>query len=253
MKRCSPVGEDEEERPSPKRIALSPELLVKKEPQEKDSFTGVSPQDDRSSDYDTAVGSSKILIENLCEKSHELSFPRLSQEINALSLSHPPLELLGKLFPHHKTGTLELILQGCNGNVVETIEFLLSSQESRGRHVPVLGGYGFSSVHRAPPFLHSPMTRNVITRPLATPHACSPSRIYPPSSLPPPLLVKPKPDTSFKFPSSAHAHHSGESRLTDRVCGHPADRYCSRCGYKINLFDKFCAHCGKIVNGSNGL
>lgn len=158
------------------------------------------------------------------------------------------MELLGKLFPHHNKGTLELILQSCHGSVVESIELLLSSQESRGSNMPTLAGCALPAANHAPPFLHGPMTRNVITRPLPSTHACSPSRIYPPSPLPPPLLVKPKPEMALKFSSLAHNPYGGEPRLGERPCGLAISRFCSRCGHKINMFDKFCAYCGKVLS-----
>ena len=121
---------------------------------------------------------------------------------------------------------------------------LLSSQESRSSKMTALGGYGFPAVSHASPFLHGPMTRNVITRPLPSTHACSTTRLYPPSPLPPPLLVKPKAEMAFKFSSLAHAPYSTESR----ACRLAMARFCSRCGHKINVFDKFCAHCGKVLS-----
>lgn len=259
LKRCNSVSEDEEEeRASPKRIALSPDLQVKSEPREnavKDRHVS-SPEERKSPDHSvehTLNARSKYLLENLHERSHEFRYPRLSKELSALSLRHPPMELLCKLFPHHNKGTLELILQSCHGNVVESIELLLSSQESRGSKM-TLGGCGFPAANHASPFLHDPMTRNVITRPMPSTHACSPSGIYPPSPLPPPLLVKPKPEMALKFPSMAHTPYGAESRLGERACGLAISRFCSRCGHKINMFDKFCAHCGKVISETaNGL
>ena len=260
LKRCNSVSEDEEEeRTSSKRTALSPDLHVKTEPSEHaEKDRHVSSPDERKSPGHatgdpTLDTSNNYLLENLHDRSHEFRYPRLSKELSALSLRHPPIELLSKLFPHHNKGTLELILQSCHGSVVESIELLLSSQESRGSKM-ALGGCGFPSSNHASPFLHGTMTRNIMTRPLSSTHACSPSGIYPPSPLPPPLLVKPKPEMAVKFPSMAHAPYSMESRLGERPCGLAISRFCSRCGHKINIFDKFCAHCGKVLSETaNGL
>ena len=249
LKRCNSVSEDdEEENTSPKRIALSPDLHVKAEPHEhaeKDRHQS-SPGTRKSPEHtvDNILNTNnKYLLDNLHDRSHEYRYPRLSKEISALSLRHPPMELLGKLFPHHNKGTLELILQSCNGSVVESIELLLSSQEQRGNKM-ALGGCGFPPANHPSPFLHGPMTRNVITRPLPSTHACSPSGIYPPSPLPPPLLVKPKPEMALKFSPMAHAPYGTEPRLGELGIS----RFCSRCGHKINMFDKFCAHCGKVLS-----
>lgn len=260
-KRSNSLSEEEEENPSPKRTALSPDLQVKREPQE----PGVdgpnrarhvsSPEARKTPEQDGFNASSKYLLENFHDRPHDFRYPRLSRDISALSLRHPPMELLSKLFPHHNKSTLELILQSFHGNVVEAIEMLLSSQESRGSNIAALGGCGLTAVNHSSPFLHGPMTRNAITRPLPNPHACPPSRIYPPSPIPPPLLVKPKPEMAFKYPPIAHAPYSTESRLGERACGLAAmARFCSRCGHKINIFDKFCAHCGKgLSESTNGL
>ncbi|KAJ7327812.1 Doublesex- and mab-3- transcription factor [Desmophyllum pertusum] len=253
LKRCNSVSDEEEERTNPKRISLSPDLHVKTEPREqagKDRHVRTPEArqlSDHSIDHTLNTGN-KYLLENLHGRPHEFRYPRLSKELSALSLRHPPMELLCKLFPHHNKGTLELILQSCHGSVVESIELLLSSQEARGSKMAALGGCGYPAVNHASPFLHGPMTRNVITRPLSSTHACSPSRIYPPSPLPPPLLVKPKPEMALKFSSMAHVPYSAESRLGERACGLTMSRFCSRCGHKINMFDKFCAHCGKVLN-----
>lgn len=255
MKRCNSLSEEEEEgNPSPKRIALSPDLTVKREPLEdgeerpKIARHVSSPEARKTPDQDAFNASSKYLMENFHDRSHEFRYPRLSKEISALSLRHPPMELLSKLFPHHNKGTLELILQSCHGSVVEAIEMLLSSQESRGSKMAALGGCSFQAGNHTSPFLHGPMTRSVLTRPLPSTHACSPSRVYPPSPLPPPLLVKPKPEMAFKFSPITHAPYSTE--LGERACGLAMSRFCSRCGHKINVFDKFCAHCGKVLSES---
>lgn len=259
LKRCGSVSEDEEEEgTSPKRIALSPDLEVKPEPREH-TEKGVhtsSAEERKTPDHSVDQNinpNHKYLLENFHERPHDFRYPRISKELSMLSLRHPPMELLGKLFPHHNKGTLELILQSCHGSVVESIELLLSSQESRSNNMSALAGCGLPTANHTPPFLHGPMTRNVITRPLPSTHACSPSRIYPPSPLPPPLLVKPKPEMAIKFSSMPHNPYGGDSRLGERACGLPLSRFCSRCGHKINMFDKFCAHCGKVLNEATGL
>ena len=235
---------------------MSPDLDVKREPREhggeRPAMTSPvsSPQARKTPDQESANSNGKYLRESLYDRPHEYQYPWLSKELSALSLRHPPMELLSKLFPHQNMTTLEHILQSCHGSVVESIEMLLSTQEARGSKVRALGGFGFSAVSHASPFLHGPMTRNVITRPLTSTHACSPTRLYPASPLPPPLLVKPKPEMAFKFSSIAHAPYNTESR----ACGLAMTRFCSRCGHKIAVFDKFCAHCGKVLSESaNGL
>ncbi|KAL3868970.1 hypothetical protein ACJMK2_041715 [Sinanodonta woodiana] len=39
-----------------------------------------------------------------------------------------PLDMLSRIFPHMKTHVLHMILQGCNGNVVQAIEHVLNNQ-----------------------------------------------------------------------------------------------------------------------------
>ena len=245
-------GEDEEN-PSPKRAAHSPELHVKAEPEEpkedkSDLAHHAKKQKAKSPSHD-----SKFFFESFQDRPLEFRYPRISREINALSHGHPPMELLSKLFPHHNKTTLELMLKSCHGSVVEAIEMLVSTQEARSNNMAALGGCSFTAVNHSSPFHHGPMTRSVITGPLPSTRACSSSRIYPPSPLPPPLIVKPKPELAFKFPSMAHPSYSPESSLGERPCGLASiAHFCRRCGHKINVFDKFCARCGKGLGESTG-
>lgn len=255
LKRRGSVSEGEdEENPSPKRAAHSPELQVKAEPEEpKEDKSDLAhharvPEKAKSPSHD-----SKFFFESFQERPLEFRYPRISREINALSHGHPPMELLSKLFPHHNKTTLELMLKSCHGSVVEAIEMLVSTQEARGNNMAALGGCSFTAVNHSSPFHHGPMTRSVITRPLPSTRACSSSRIYPPSPLPPPLIVKPKPELAFKFPPMAHPSYSPESSLGERPCGLASiAHFCRRCGHKINVFDKFCARCGKGLGESTG-
>ena len=63
------------------------------------------------------------------------------------------LEILERIFPFHRKSVLELVLQGCNGDLVKTIEQFLSSQESllSGQTVPHIK----SSDLRPHPYLQS--------------------------------------------------------------------------------------------------
>ncbi|XP_045562792.1 doublesex- and mab-3-related transcription factor 3 [Salmo salar] len=70
---------------------------------------------------------------------HSLVIEGLSGSVSLpfnLRANRPPLEVLKKIFPSHKPPVLELILQGCGGDLVGAIEVLLSSQaqEARGGH-----------------------------------------------------------------------------------------------------------------------
>uniref|UniRef100_A0A8K9WUH2 Doublesex and mab-3 related transcription factor 3a n=1 Tax=Oncorhynchus mykiss TaxID=8022 RepID=A0A8K9WUH2_ONCMY len=70
---------------------------------------------------------------------HSLVIEGLSGSVSLpfnLRANRPPLEVLKKIFPSHKPPVLELILQGCGGDLVRAVEVLLSSQaqEARGGH-----------------------------------------------------------------------------------------------------------------------
>lgn len=160
------------------------------------------------------------------------------------------MELLIKIFPSHSTRTLELFLQSCRDNVVETIECILSSQRAC-----CPSGMKYGPLRAAPmdactvptmrthssPFLHTPVPRDQAGMPLANVHACTPGRIYQSMPLPPPLLIKPKTDSPhFRFPTPQRAI---PSPLSPRNCG--TSKFCTYCGNKMMVYDQFCANCGK--------
>lgn len=52
----------------------------------------------------------------------------------------------------------------------------------------------------------------------------------------------------IKFFFMLYNFYGGDFRLGEWVCGFFLSCFCSRCGYKINMFDKFCVYCGKVLN-----
>lgn len=47
------------------------------------------------------------------------------------SLDRDPTNIMAKIFPHHKRDTLESMVRTCKGDIVKSIELLLSSKESK--------------------------------------------------------------------------------------------------------------------------
>lgn len=57
-----------------------------------------------------------------------------------------PLEILHRIFPNQKKTIMELVLQGCDGNVVKAIEHFLSANDAMFLpHPPVTYGYSLST------------------------------------------------------------------------------------------------------------
>ncbi|KAK3731790.1 hypothetical protein QZH41_007611 [Actinostola sp. cb2023] len=164
---------------------------------------------------------------------------------------HPnPLDLLSRAFPTHCKSVLEMVLQGCNGNVVQAIECLLSNQEKSKPLVPIamplLAGY--PSIPRdIHPGIHSPM---LYRKPESFPHPFH--QVLPVNCRypPPPPLFKPKPPSGgFGFtmetilprpPSTADSHKPTKEELSALQ-----GRFCTHCGKKANNSDNFCACCGQ--------
>ncbi|KAM8962116.1 doublesex- and mab-3-related transcription factor A1 [Pelodytes ibericus] len=66
--------------------------------------------------------------ESECSKEHSAS----NCKVPAVSSRHrDPLEILRKVFPNHKQGALESILQYCKGDVVQAIELVLNGKEHK--------------------------------------------------------------------------------------------------------------------------
>ena len=159
---------------------------------------------------------------------------------------HPdPMGLLVRAFPHHCRSVLELVLQGCGGNVVQAIECLLQNQSKRLPHLqmplpfmPPMGPLPRDVHHGMSPLFPKP---EMLAYPLHK-HPSSPICHIPP----PPPLLKPKPQMGFPFsveavlanskrPSNAEAPNSEKPKLM---------QFCSNCGRKACAADNFCAYCG---------
>nr|UST29458.1 doublesex- and mab-3-related transcription factor A2 [Haliclona caerulea] len=166
---------------------------------------------------------------------------------------HPdPIGLLTRAFPGHCKSVLEMVLQGCNGNVVQAIECLLSNQEKNSKPLmpmPLLAGYP-GSVHRdLHPGIHAPV---IYRKPESFPHpfqqALPVNCRYPP---PPPLFKpKPPPVSEYSFSMGAILSRKTELSPTAEPTKSPTDersksRYCTNCGKRANNVDNFCACCGQ--------
>ena len=187
--------------------------------------------------------------------------PRLPSKVSRSSESpgqqqkkiHPdPMGLLVRAFPNHCRSVLELVLQGCGGNVVQAIECLLENREvkkqpiqvptpvsiiaSMPMHMPPIPRDIHPAMHSAPPFFRKP-------------EPFPPFLHKPPSGTryPPPLL-KPKAQLSG-YPFSMDAvlattppAHSTPGSPKDEP--HPLINFCTNCGRRASTSDNFCATCG---------
>ncbi|XP_054724998.1 LOW QUALITY PROTEIN: doublesex- and mab-3-related transcription factor A2-like [Uloborus diversus] len=67
-----------------------------------------------------------------------------------------PLDILNRLFPNQKKAVMELVLQGCNGDIAKAIEHFLSADDALYLRHPSVSGYNYSDM----PFLQPrPMPR----------------------------------------------------------------------------------------------
>lgn len=126
--------------------------------------------------------------------------PKNINDYNKLDKNNPSTrqkshKLLMKIFPNLPSTTIEMYLQNCKGNLVEAIECILVSQRcSSSRSVSSLEGCNMSNPWQ---YLYSsnfPMDRQVS---ISNGHHSS--FLYP--SVPPPLLLKPKPVDELRAPA----------------------------------------------------
>lgn len=185
--------------------------------------------------------------------------PRTSESTIVGRKLHPdPLGLLIRAFPSQCRSVLELVLQGCGGNVVQAIECLLQNQEKKHlplpMPVPVIGTVGGPpvSIHpalhfQAPPLFRKPdpFSPHTFHRP-----PMSPSCPYPP----PPPLLKPKPQISG-YPFSMDAVLAPPPNNVSAGSGSPKVdgksvpiHFCTKCGRKASCEDNFCAFCGQKLH-----
>lgn len=184
--------------------------------------------------------------------------PRTSESPSPGRKLHPdPLGLLIRAFPSQCRSVLELVLQGCGGNVVQAIECLLQNQEKKQlplpMPVPVIGTVG-----GPPPQMHPGMHFQgppVFRKPEPFPHGfhrtpLSPNCSYPP----PPPLLKPKAQVTG-FPFSMEAVLASPPNKVNAGSGSPKDNeksvvihFCTKCGRKASCEDNFCAFCGQKLH-----
>lgn len=185
--------------------------------------------------------------------------PRTSESPSVgRKIQQDPLMLLMRAFPSQCRSVLELVLQGCGGNVVQAIECLLQNQEQKKQFplrmpVPVIGSVGGAptAIHPALHFQAPPLFR----KPEPFSHAfhrppLSPSCPYPP----PPPLLKPKPQVSG-YPFSMDAVLASPPNTVSAGSGSPKGEeksvlvhFCTKCGRKANCQDNFCAFCGQKLH-----
>ncbi|XP_032231561.2 doublesex- and mab-3-related transcription factor A2 [Nematostella vectensis] len=261
-KRCSSYSEEEDSAPSPKRRASTPEVRVKEEPVDRPASpqqhsAPASPAREEKERKSTPVREPLNLTRN---------FPfedvpprgRVDSGSDRTSPDRPhPIQLLSKIFPSHSHSTLDLILKGCRGSVVEAIECILSTQDPRRgglscASMAAIKAAGLSgcitTMAHTSPFLHAPIARAPIARPLPTSPACSTSRIYTPSPLPPPLL-KAKSEPHYRPPVFSPPGACSLPGLTgERSNFSLLSKYCTLCGHRVLSSDKFCAQCGRAVS-----
>lgn len=184
--------------------------------------------------------------------------PRTSESPSGGRKLHPdPLGLLIRAFPSQCRSVLELVLQGCGGNVVQAIECLLQNQEKKQlplpMPVPVIGSVSGppTSMHPALHFQAPPLFR----KPEPFSHGfhrppMSPNCPYPP----PPPLLKPKAQVTG-YPFSMEAVLAPPPNNVDAGSGSPKEEgkpvvihFCTKCGRKASCEDNFCAFCGQKLH-----
>lgn len=67
-----------------------------------------------------------------------------------------PMEILHRIFPNQKKAVMELVLQGCDGNLVKAIEHFLSANDAMLLHPPV-SPYGFPLTGEDLPYAPRPV------------------------------------------------------------------------------------------------
>lgn len=160
---------------------------------------------------------------------------------------HPnPLDLLIRAFPNHCRNVLEMVLQGCNGNVVQAIECILTHQEKNKPVVsipmPLLAGYPRDLHH---PGLHPPLMYSKESFPHPFHSALPVNCRFPP----PPPLFKPKVSASPGYGFTVETILTRPA-ITSEASKSPKDeisstRFCTHCGKKASNTDNFCSCCGQ--------
>ncbi|XP_030646036.1 doublesex- and mab-3-related transcription factor 3a isoform X2 [Chanos chanos] len=116
------VSSPEEPKPNPCYSPDTPETSALSQPEENHySLQRPGSDPDPKADSPKYTNEPSLLIEGV---SGSVSLP-----FN-LKANRPPLEVLRKIFPTHKSAVLELILRGCGGDLVGAIEVLLSSRSA---------------------------------------------------------------------------------------------------------------------------
>ena len=184
--------------------------------------------------------------------------PRTSESPGSGRKLHPdPLGLLIRAFPSQCRSVLELVLQGCGGNVVQAIECLLQNQEKKQLPLPMPVPV-IASVAGPPPTIHPSLHFQgppLFRKPEPFSHGfhrppLSPNCTFPP----PPPLLKPKPQaTGYPFsmeavlasPPNNVSAASGSLKQEGKTVG---IHFCTKCGRKASFEDNFCAFCGQKLH-----
>ncbi|XP_065059679.1 doublesex- and mab-3-related transcription factor A2-like [Rhopilema esculentum] len=192
--------------------------------------------------------------------------------------SHPPtalppvksIELLQRLFPEQNRHVLELILQACDGDIVQTIECILPTHERVGRRtsgkIPCScqdanctfnrpanaerAGSAFSPIGSRPviPCKQNsnsvPSTTKVgepshdATRQMKIPGM---NALQDSETIPPVYIVNTSPSDS---PDSRVSSEEPADVASERL-PEPKNKVCSSCGRRSSNSDNFCSACGK--------
>lgn len=163
---------------------------------------------------------------------------------------HPdPMGLLVRAFPNHCRSVLELVLQGCGGNVVQAIECLLENRDVKKQPIQVPTPV---SIIANMPMHMSPIPRDIhpaihSASPFFRKPDPFPTFLHKSSSTPPypPPLLKPKAQLSgYPFSMEAVlATPPANSPGSPKDEAHPFN-FCTKCGRRANASDNFCATCG---------
>jgi len=236
------------------RIKTEPE----KTPDEEDERSAIVTTSERETQSPKRKLNGEVHHEEVDVLRPLTKMPRTSESPSAGRKLHPdPLGLLIRAFPSQCRSVLELVLQGCGGNVVQAIECLLQNQEKKQLPLPMPVPV-IASVAGPPPVMHPSLHFQgppLFRKPEPFSHAfhrppLSPNCPYP---SPPPLL-KPKPQVSG-YPFSMEAVLASPPNNVNAGSGSPKDEsksvvihFCTKCGHKASYEDNFCAFCGQKLH-----
>lgn len=235
---ASPSSSTSDTTSNPEQQTHKDKIVVKSEPKESEENGAFKPSDNSESEKEAGRLFKRKFIE-VWPQDTGFSFSPLSPKNHHKRLHPDPMDLLTRAFPKQNRQVLELILQGCGGNIVQAIECVLENQDSNGHSVshpslPIISSV--ASLSREP---------NILTpNPMFYRPEFLHTRTHVPFTYrPPPPLLKPNPQLySCSFTSAINGSAFKKSEPSEK----PKDlEFCTNCGRKAENHDNFCASCGQ--------